>query len=84
MEANKKESNIYFGIKLSDKERYLRNRNELLDCKQSIVSVQCAELLEIIDKTQFAKRYFNKSRTWLDKKLFYCAVLKKEEYFTAS
>ena len=32
MGAKKKESNIYFGIKLSDKERYLRNRKELFDC----------------------------------------------------
>lgn len=72
MEAKKKESNIYFGIKLSDKERYLRNRKELSDCKQSIVSLQ------------FAQRYFNESCTWFNQKLHYSTVLNKEKYFTAS
>jgi hypothetical protein len=84
MEAKKKESDIYFGIKLSDKERYLRNRKELSDCKQSIVSLQFAELLEIIGKTRFAQRYFNESCTWFNQKLHYCTVLNKEKYFTAS
>lgn len=73
--------NNYLGINLENKKAYLERRKGLLDCKQSTVSIQFAEMLEIINVEKFSRRYFNKDGKWFRDKLFNCTVLKKEKYF---
>lgn len=73
--------NNYFGINLENKKAYLERRKGLLDCKQSTVSIQFAEMHEIINVEKFSRRYFNKDCKWFRDKLFNCTVLKKEKYF---
>lgn len=76
------ESNNYFGLPLKDKEEYLERRKGLLDCKQSIISLQFAELLNVINISQFTRRYFNKDQSWFSQKLHNCTVLNKTRCFT--
>lgn len=74
---------MYLGkAKLKDQEEYERLRALDLVDKSGAVDVAFSELGGIINKSQIASQYFNKTHAWLSQKLHGCTVLNRKKSFT--
>lgn len=74
---------MYLGkAKLKDIEEYERLRALDLVDKSGAVDVAFSELGGIINKSQIASQYFNKTQAWLSQKLHGCTVLNRKKSFT--
>ena len=62
-------------------EEYNTRRLECLKYKKDATFTAFSELEDLINKTQFAKQYFEKSRAWLSQRLNGCMVENKSQKF---
>lgn len=76
---------MYLGKrKIFNPERHNELRNEVIREKSGAVWNSFVELEGLINKTQLASQYFDKSHAWLSQKLHGCMVLSKQKAFTQS
>ena len=60
---------------------YEKHRAGCIQYKPDATATAFSELEDIINKTQLAKQYFEKSQSWLSQRIHGCAVLDKARYF---
>ncbi len=74
---------MYLGKKkLHDPEEYERDRKRNIETKNSAVWLAFFELDGLINKTQLAGQYFNKSQAWLSQKLNGCISHNRKQGFS--
>lgn len=74
---------MYLGKKkLNDPAEYERNRERNIAVKSSATWLAFFEMDGIINKTQLAEQYFNRTHGWLSQKLHGCEVLGRQKAFT--
>ena len=74
---------MYLGKKkLKDPEEYEKNRAIDLVDKAGAVDIAFLELGGIINKTQLAEQYFERTQGWFSQKLHGCTVLNRAQSFT--
>ncbi len=74
---------MYLGkAKIKNPEEYEKLRAMDLVDKAGAVDIAFSELCGLINKTQFADQYFNRSHAWLSQKLHGCLVLDRKKAFT--
>lgn len=62
-------------------DEYNERRKEIIATKSGAVSNAFSELEDIINKSQLAKQYFEKSQGWLSQRIHGCMVLNKSMCF---
>ena len=73
---------MYLGKrKLLNPEEYEDRRKKCIEYKADATFTAFSELEDIINKSQLAKQYFNKSQSWLSQRIHGCMVLKKSMAF---
>jgi hypothetical protein len=60
---------------------YEERRKKCIEYKADATFTAFSELEDIINKTQLAKQYFNKSQSWFSQRIHGCTVLKKSMVF---
>lgn len=74
---------MYLGTrKILDPEKYEKRRSECLTDKAGAVEVAFSELEGLLNKTQLAAQYFDRTHAWLSQKLHGCTVLNRQKGFT--
>lgn len=74
---------MYLGKReIFNPKRHEEDRNAVIATKPGAVWNAFAELEGLINKTQLADQYFNRSHAWLSQKLNGCTVLDKKKSFT--
>ena len=74
---------MYLGkANLKDPEKYEELRKMDMVDKSGAVDVAFSELGGLINKSQLASQYFNKSQAWLSQKMHGCTVLNRQKAFT--
>lgn len=73
---------MYLGKrKIFNIEKYEERRNKCIEFKADATFTAFSELEDIINKSQLAKQYFEKSQSWLSQRIHGCMVLKKSMTF---
>ena len=73
---------MYLGKRvIFDPEKYEKRRNECIKFKLDATVTAFSELEGIINRNQLAQQYFNKSTTWINKRLRGCYLINKDEAF---
>ena len=73
---------MYLGKrKIFNPESYEENRKKCIVNKSGATYTAFSELENLINKTQLAKQYFNRSQSWLSQRIFGSLVRKKEASF---
>ena len=73
---------MYLGKrKINNPDEYERLRQMNIDIKSGAVFTAFAELEDLINKSQLAQQYFDKSQSWLSQRIHGCMVLKKSMAF---
>ncbi len=73
---------MYLGKrKINNPEEYERLRRINIETKDGATWNAFAELEGLINKSQLAQQYFEKSQSWLSQRIHGCTVLKKEMAF---
>lgn len=62
-------------------EEYNERRKEIIATKSGATWNAFTELEDIINKSQLAKQYFDKSQSWFSQRVHGCTVRKKETEF---
>ena len=76
---------MYLGkANLKNPEEYEKLRAMDLVDKSGAVDIAFTELAGLVNKSQLASQYFNKSHAWLSQKLHGCTVLNRQKSFTES
>lgn len=74
---------MYLGKrKIYNPEQHEIDRKEVIKIKSGATWNAFVELEGLINKTQLADQYFNKSHAWLSQKLHGCTVLNRQKAFT--
>ena len=60
---------------------YEKHRKECIEYKPDATATAFSELEDIINKSQIAKQYFEKSPSWFSQRVNGCIVLKKSMAF---
>lgn len=63
-------------------DEYNQRRKECIEDKAGATYTAFSELEDIVNKTQFAKVYFNKSQSWFSQRVNGSLIRKKEATFT--
>ncbi len=73
---------MYLGKrKILNPEEYEKRRKKCIEYKADATFTAFSELEDIINKSQLAKQYFEKSQSWLSQRIHGCMVLKKSMAF---
>lgn len=73
---------MYLGKKkIYDIEEYEKRRKMCIQYKADATAVAFDELEGLINKSELAKQYFNKSQSWLSQRVHGCLVLNKAMAF---
>ena len=73
---------MYLGQrKTTNVEEYEEQRKKCIEFKPDATVTAFSELEDIINKSQIAKQYFEKSQSWFSQRLNGCTVLKKSVAF---
>ena len=76
---------MYLGKrKLLNLAEYEGRRAKCIEYKSDATATAFSELEDIINKSQLAKQYFEKSHSWLSQRIHGCAVLDKARFFKES
>lgn len=74
---------MYLGKReIFDPKENERSRNAVIGIKSGAVWNAFVELEGLINKTQFADQYFNRSHAWLSQKLNGCTLNNRKKAFT--
>lgn len=60
---------------------YNERRKKCIEYKPDATSTAFSELEDLINKTQLAKQYFNKSQSWISQRIHGCTILNKTVSF---
>ena len=73
---------MYLGKKkIFNLEEYEKRRKECLEYKVDATAIAFDELEGLINKSQLAKQYFDKSQSWLSQRVHGCLVFNKTMAF---
>ena len=73
---------MYLGKrKILNLDEYEKRRKKCIEYKADATFTAFSELEDIINKSQLAKQYFEKSQSWLSQRIHGCMVLKKSMAF---
>ena len=73
---------MYFGkSEIANIAEYEERRKKCIESKSDATVTAFGELEDIINKSQIAKQYFEKSQSWFSQRLNGCTVLKKSIAF---
>ncbi len=71
----------YYGLELNNLDSYLENRKELVKKKLDAFFTQYHELDGILNLSKFAKRFLDRSESWLSQRINGCMVMDKQQDF---
>lgn len=73
---------MYLGKrKILNPEEYENRRKKCIEYKADATFTAFSELEDLINKSQLAQQYFEKSQSWLSQRIHGCMVLKKAMAF---
>lgn len=73
---------MYLGKrKIHNPEEYEERRKKCIEYKPDATATAFSELEDIINKSQLAKQYFDKSQSWFSQRVHGCTVLNKTMSF---
>ena len=73
---------MYLGKReIANKEEYELRREKCIEIKPDATATAFSELEDIINKSQIAKQYFEKSPSWFSQRVHGCLVLNKAMSF---
>lgn len=71
----------YYGLELNNIDSYLENRKELVKKKSDAFFTQYHELDGILNLSKFAKRFMDRSQSWISQRIHGCMVMNKQQDF---